>query len=305
MYVTFLLKISYKDELFKFMDDLEDHYNRYTGKDKLVYSKWLKMHIYGWTITCTIMIMIMSGTAIYFNAAGYFDPAPFPKDGPWGIVGLVFSSYVSVIGSSVVYFTICLFAIVCGIVYKEFVTTRENLESIIESNSSCGECNLRRIRQRHQNLCSMVQQGNSMFSGILAVLYSTNIFMACLMSYNLLDGNMPTIRIVIGAMWTLAAFLNFLGISVLASFLNSAVSKTRIFTVTLHYTLKNWLTISNYGSKWTYLEQELLNLNNNKCSLLNIFFRVYYFTKDFFFSIRMCLKTYSQTTNRANVVMTA
>lgn len=82
---------------------------------------------------------------------------------------------------------------------------------------------MRTIRQRHQNLCVLVQQGDEMFSSILAVLYSCNISMACLLSYNLLDHKATPIQFAIQAFWTITMFLNFIGISVIASFLNSEV----------------------------------------------------------------------------------
>lgn len=141
MYSTFLIRISYKDQLFLFLEAVEKHYHKYTGQEKLVYSRWLRLHIYIWATASIILITLSAAGGIYHIVIGEKLMAPLPLHGSWNYSTKVFMGYTSILSSCTVFLTISLFAIICGIMYKEFVATRQKLEGIVKEDPTCGQVN--------------------------------------------------------------------------------------------------------------------------------------------------------------------
>lgn len=227
MCATILYFICMKNMITTVFIQWEDYHKRYV-KCNIELKQYLRKCMIFCMVVSTLFgcLFTLSNIYILFIApTTFFWTVPFPDEGTGHQIGISILLTISVFQVSGTYVPLTWFCIVTLALGQEFRKVQLSLKSQQEQKAGCKEDEFSIIRLRHLSLCNLTSVADNMFSHMIGILFLTNVSVACLLCYLIIDLKPSGFMLAVLLLWTISAFVCFIGVSIVAAYTNRTVSR--------------------------------------------------------------------------------
>ncbi|CAH1786854.1 unnamed protein product [Owenia fusiformis] len=146
--------------------------------------------------------------------------APLPVDFPYLVPFQILNVFMHCINVMVALFPLGFYTTICFLLYYEFKELHENFAKDISKSGEISK-NLEDIRLRHQSLSKCVEKADAIFSYYIAVIYTTNLPLSCVVLYNMIYHQLHISQTLLNCFWCVSVLVQSASVSMMGAIVNA------------------------------------------------------------------------------------